>query len=220
MPILSRVSEESALTRGGPAWMSYPNGEAYCNLCYAYCTDGHAQSNKHQMRLQQYNKNASGNIRHPPVRWGDPAHYEWQDGGWRCKLCEKWSDGKHVQSLKHLRNIDWASQWPQRSDASIVDRRQHHLVARHQQVPLSESGVKGEHRVGNTYVFTDPGTGEIWFWDSIRETRDENWREYQDAHGKSWWWNRETNDSYIPGCEDSDLERSDYRCTLSQKTFL
>eukprot|EP00747_Dinoflagellata_sp_TGD_P185228 gnl/TRDRNA2_/TRDRNA2_41663_c0_seq1.p1 gnl/TRDRNA2_/TRDRNA2_41663_c0~~gnl/TRDRNA2_/TRDRNA2_41663_c0_seq1.p1 ORF type:complete len:411 (+),score=74.66 gnl/TRDRNA2_/TRDRNA2_41663_c0_seq1:37-1233(+) len=42
----------------------------------------------------------------PPAHWGDPRLFMFEDGWWRCRLCDQWADDSHVGGNKHLKRLD------------------------------------------------------------------------------------------------------------------
>jgi len=92
------------------------DGDYYCNLCSAWATDGHVNSDKHQRRAEQatwYNdpqSTAASSSSWPGSPDFSASYFEFRDGDWYCKLCANWATPDHVASDKHKKRAaypDW-----------------------------------------------------------------------------------------------------------------
>ena len=91
-------------------------------VCYRFATGAHLSCTRHLARQAAFETDPwdvnSGpqqpcslqDLDTPPARWGDPSFYEYRPvhGRWRCRLCWKYADDRHVLTPKHV----WRAQNP------------------------------------------------------------------------------------------------------------
>lgn len=118
-PGLAQQSVALVQSSRRPNWLEVKDGYDYCSLCRHFATDGHLASERHKARAlwQEWSESqaqapAEDLTRQlgPPAAWGDPAHFEFREGWWWCRLCQQWSDAGHVEGKRHLKRAHWC-QW-------------------------------------------------------------------------------------------------------------
>jgi len=137
-----------------PPWLEVKDGFDWCSLCRLFATDAHLSSERHIRRASWYkcHPNDAYTWRDPcegpPESWGHPDQFEWCGGWWRCRVCNQWADGCHVQGKKHQWRTHWAD-WYLLYDAG--DRRCNAITCDEtSRVPMLEAGT--EHLVKNAGV--------------------------------------------------------------------
>mmetsp|Transcript_20304 Transcript_20304/g.36248 ORF Transcript_20304/g.36248 Transcript_20304/m.36248 type:complete len:335 (+) Transcript_20304:45-1049(+) len=91
-------------------WFEKKDGEYYCNLCGAWATDGHVESDKHEKRAANPEWYGFGGNAHQNSAAFTEAWFEKKDGEYYCNLCGAWATEGHIQSDKHKKraaNPEW-----------------------------------------------------------------------------------------------------------------